>query len=82
LQTLIHKILSWFDTRSEYEKRDAERMLAMIRNSPKSMRVVGRGTVVVDPEEIYNSPQFRADLVRSRQLIEMKNIWCNFKEEK
>ena len=48
-------------------------MLAMIHNRPKSMRVVGRGTVVVDPKEICNSPQFRADLVRSRQLIEMKN---------
>ena len=70
---MIHKILSWFDTRSEYEKRDTARMLAMIHNRPKSMRVVGRGTVVVDPKEICNSPQFRADLVRSRQLIEMKN---------
>lgn len=71
ISQIFFKILSWFDTRSEYEKRDDERIVEMIRNGPKSMRVVGRGTVVVDPKEICNSPQFRADLVRSRQLIEM-----------
>jgi hypothetical protein len=71
MKTLMHRIFSWFDTRSEYEKRDDERMLEMIRNAPKSMRVVGRGAIVVDIEEIYNSPQFQADLERGRKLVEM-----------
>ncbi len=70
MNTFIEKLFSFFDRRSEYEKQDDERMIEAIRNGPKSMRVVGRGTIVVDPEEIYNSPQFRADLEKARVLIE------------
>ncbi|MDR6354423.1 hypothetical protein Q3H58_001094 [Pseudomonas psychrotolerans] len=33
------------------------------------MRVVGRGTVRIDPAEVFDSPEFKEDLDRARRLI-------------
>ena len=71
--SLLSKIFNFFDTRSDYEKRKDERILQAIRNGPKSMRVVGRGAVVVDPEEIVDSPQFQRDLKRATELVRNNN---------
>jgi hypothetical protein len=73
LSSLLINLIDSFDTRSEHEKQEEIKMLDAIRNGPKSMRVVGRGTVVVDPEEIANSPSFKRDLERARLLVEHCN---------
>lgn len=73
LSKLFFKIISWFDMRSESEKREDERILENIRNAPKSMRVVGRGLVVVDPKEIVESEQYQAAVKRAAELVDKLN---------
>jgi len=49
---------------------EEERKLAQtINNSYKSLRVVGRGTIRIDPEEVFDSPEFKQDLDRAKRLI-------------
>jgi len=48
---------------------DDLKLAASINNSYKSMRVVGRGTLRIDPAEIFDSPEFKEDLDRARRLI-------------
>ncbi|GAC1039052.1 hypothetical protein thsps117_38100 [Pseudomonas sp. No.117] len=50
---------------------DELKLAASINNSYKSMRVVGRGTVRIDPAEVFDSPEFKEDLDRARRLIEL-----------
>jgi hypothetical protein len=73
LSSLLINLIDLVDTRDEHEKQEEIKILNAIRNGPKSMRVVGRGTVVVDPEEIANSPSFKRDLERARLLVEHCN---------
>lgn len=67
---LLFALLDLIDTRSESEKQQEKKLIDAIKNGPKTLRVVGRGTLMVDPEEIANSPSFKRDLERARKLVE------------
>lgn len=49
-------------------KEEAE-FVERINNSFKSLRVVGRGTVTVDVQEVQNSPEFKKALARAKELV-------------
>lgn len=66
---LFKKLFSWFDTRTEYEKLNDERIIESIRNAPKSLKVTRRGGITVDPEEIIKSPAFQRDLKRAAKIV-------------
>lgn len=38
-----------------------------------SLRVVGRGTIVIDPKEIINSPKFQEDRRKASEMIRQLN---------
>ena len=42
-------------------QRDLE-LKALVDNSYRSVRVVGRGTIKIDPQEVRRSPEFQAAL--------------------
>lgn len=69
IHRILEKLFSWFDTRTEYEKLNDERIMESIRNAPKSIRVTRRGGITVDPKEITNSPSFQRDLKRAAELV-------------
>lgn len=73
LEELLIGTIELFDSRSDYEKQEEKKLIEAIRNAPKSLRVVGRGTIVVDPAEIANSPGFKRDLQRAKELVEYQN---------
>ncbi|EIU0497351.1 hypothetical protein L3008_004694, partial [Escherichia coli] len=46
------------------------KMIEEIRNSYKSLEVVGRGTVRIDPKEVRQDPAFIAFVEKAKGLIE------------
>ncbi|MCL6381632.1 MULTISPECIES: hypothetical protein [Pectobacterium] len=45
-------------------------MIEEIRNSYKSLEVVGRGTVRIDPKEVRQDPAFIAFVEKAKMLVE------------
>lgn len=41
----------------------------LVAQSYKSVRVVGRGTIKIDSEEVRNSPEFMAAMKRAQELV-------------
>ncbi|TWI53044.1 hypothetical protein IQ22_02883 [Pseudomonas duriflava] len=62
---MFKRLIGLFNTPSEEELKLAQ----TINNSYKSLRVVGRGTIRIDPEEIFESPEFKQDLARAKRLV-------------
>lgn len=50
--------------------REDEELMQLVNNSWRTLRVVGRGTLTVDPKEVYNSPEFKNALKRMEALAE------------
>lgn len=48
--------------------RDKE-LIKLVKNSYKSLRVVGRGIVIIDPSEVYNSKEFQQAPGSSRKIV-------------
>ena len=53
---------------SPEEQANIDKISEFVKEFP-SARVVGRGTVVVDPAEIRNSKKFQEDLKRASSLV-------------
>lgn len=48
-----------------------EREIAqLVKNSYKSVRVVGRGTIKIDPQEVFDSPEFQLALQRAKAIVD------------
>ncbi|ENA36593.1 MULTISPECIES: hypothetical protein [Pseudomonas] len=62
---MLKHLIGLFRAPSEEERKLAQ----TINNSYKSLRVVGRGTIRIDPEEVFDSPEFKQDLDRAKRLI-------------
>ncbi len=50
-------------------QRDLE-LKALVDNSYRSVRVVGRGTIKIDPQEVRRSPEFQAALRQARAIVD------------
>ena len=46
-----------------------ERLKSLVQGSYKSVRVVGRGTVKIDPREVRESAEFQQALVEARSIV-------------
>lgn len=57
---------------SIFRSKEDEELTQLINNSWRSLRVVGRGTIRIDPEEIRNSPEFKDALKRMEALFEKR----------
>ena len=49
--------------------KEDEELMQLVNNSWRTLRVVGRGTLTVDPEEILNSPEYKDALRRLEPLV-------------
>lgn len=49
--------------------RDRE-IAQLVKNSYKSVRVVGRGTIKIDAKEVRDSPEFQLALQRAQAIVE------------
>lgn len=49
-------------------ERDKE-LKKMVENSYKSVRVVGRGTVKIDPSEVRESDEFKKALKQAKKIV-------------
>lgn len=47
---------------------------ALVDNSYSSVRVVGRGTVKIDPIEVYQSQEFQAARAKAKAIVESQGI--------
>jgi hypothetical protein len=50
-------------------ERDRE-IAQLVKNSYKSVRVVGRGTIKIDAKEVRDSPEFQRALQRAQAIVE------------
>lgn len=50
-------------------KRDKE-LKELVENSYESVRVVGRGTIIIDPKEIRESSEFKKAQIEFAKIIE------------
>jgi hypothetical protein len=62
---MLKHLIALFQAPSAEEQKLAK----TINDSYKSLRVVGRGTIRIDPEEVFDSPEFKQDLDRAKRLI-------------
>lgn len=46
-----------------------KRLKRLIDNSYPSIRVVGRGTVKIDPNEVRSTPEFKIARARAEQIV-------------
>lgn len=60
----IKKILNERQARRQEERSRDQELINLVNNSYKSLRVVGRGTVRIDPREVSQSAKFQ----KARQL--------------
>lgn len=67
---------SWWDglfpgraaERAQQRERDAH-LSRMIENSYENIRVVGRGTIQIDPKEVVESEEFKAAQRQARDIV-------------
>lgn len=52
------------------EKDDDEKLKQLVSQSYRSLRVVGRGTVRIDPKEVGESLEFKAAKRKSKTIVE------------
>lgn len=50
-------------------QRDLE-LKELVENSYRSVQVVGRGTIKIDPQEVRRSPEFQAALRQARAIVD------------
>ena len=50
-------------------KRDIE-IAQLVKNSYKSVLLVGRGTIKIDPEEVIRTPEFQAALKQAKEIVD------------
>ena len=50
-------------------QRDRE-IAQLVKNSFKSVRVVGRGTIKIDAKEVFDSPEFQRALQRAQAIVD------------
>lgn len=50
-------------------QRDRE-IAQLVKNSYKSVRVVGRGTIKIDAKEVFDSPEFQRALQRAQAIVD------------
>lgn len=50
--------------------KEDEEITQLVNNSWRTLRVVGRGTLRVDPEEVRNSPEFKDAMKRLESLFQ------------
>jgi len=50
-------------------QRDRE-IAQLVKNSFKSVRVGGRGTIKIDPQEVFDSPEFQRALQRAQAIVD------------
>ncbi len=49
--------------------KEDEEIIQLVSNSWRTLRVVGRGTLTVDPEEIRNSQEYKDGLKRMEAIF-------------
>ena len=70
MKKTVNKILTSIGfAPSENDKK----MNNLVKNSYKSISVVGRGTIVVDPAEVRSTPEFQEDLKKAKAIVENSN---------
>lgn len=50
-----------------------KKIKALVDNSYKSLRVVGRGTIVIDPKEVRATESFKRDMQKAKEFFESQN---------
>lgn len=55
--------------KSTPQSEEDESILKAIRDSHESLKVVGRGTVVISPKHVANTDTFKIDLERAKKLV-------------
>lgn len=49
--------------------KNDQKLTALISKSYKSVRVVGRGTVKIDPQEVTQSEEFKAAIEQAKAIV-------------
>ena len=63
------RIMSLFTKPTDDEKRRVE-AIKKIKQKYPSMKVVGRGTVILSPSEITSSQSFKDNVARAEKLVQ------------
>ena len=50
-------------------KKNDQRIIDKLNNHMSSARIVGRGTVVVDSNQVLQSPKFQAARIRAKKIV-------------
>lgn len=69
LTKFIKKIAIWLGLHPS--ERDKE-MKQLVENSYKSIRVVGRGTIKIDPKEVASTEEFKHAQEQAKLIVESK----------
>lgn len=67
IKRILNSVSGWFKPSPE-EQANIDKISEFIKEFP-SARVVGRGTIVVNPAEIRNSKKFQEDLRLASSLV-------------
>lgn len=65
----IKKILNEHQTRRQEERSRQQELINLVNNSYKSLRVVGRGTVRIDPREVSQSATFQQARQLAKEIV-------------
>ncbi|MDO4904573.1 MAG: hypothetical protein Q4A16_03335 [Lautropia sp.] len=65
----IKKLRSEYHARRRKELQRQQELMQMVNNSYESLRVVGRGTVRIDPHEVACSEEFRNAKELAKQIV-------------
>lgn len=47
-----------------------ESLIELVNNSYSTLRVVGRGTIMIEPSEVYESVEFKEAQVKAKNIVD------------
>lgn len=61
--------MSWKRFFSKFRSEQDQKLKQLVDGSYTSVRVVGRGTVKIDPEEVRKTPEFKEARKRAKEIV-------------
>ncbi len=70
-----HFLNTMFDGLSRLFRSEAdEQLIKLVRNGWRTARVVGRGTIKIDPAEVYASSEYKEAVKRAEEIVKRPRV--------
>lgn len=53
-----------------WKNKTDDYLIELVKNSYSTLRVVGRGTIMIDPSEVYDSPEFKESQKKAKEIVD------------